>query len=89
MLWNWTRRILAGVLTAGVLWAPALAAEPETPAQTPSPWTYDALADSYAMGLVDDDYPSYIQNPLTQEQLEACLLYTSSFYITAGDSGTI
>ena len=71
MLWNWTRRILAGVLTAGVLWAPALAAEPETPAQTPSPWTYDALADSYAMGLVDDDYPSYIQDPLTQEQLEA------------------
>ena len=71
MLWNWTRRILAGVLTAGVLWAPALAAEPETPAQTPSPWAYDALADSYAMGLVDDDYPSYIQDPLTQEQLEA------------------
>ena len=71
MLWNWTRRILAGVLTAGVLWAPALAAEPETPAQTPSPWAYDALADSYAMGLVDDNYPSYIQDPLTQEQLEA------------------
>ena len=70
MLWNWTRRILAGVLTAGVLWAPALAAEPETPAQTPSPWAYDALADSYAMGLVDDNYPSYIQDPLTQEQLE-------------------
>ena len=70
MLWNWTRRILAGVLTAGVLWAPALAAEPETPAQTPSPWAYDALADSYAMGLVDDNYPSYIQAPLTQEQLE-------------------
>ena len=71
MLWNWTRRILAGVLTAGVLWAPALAAEPETPAQTPSPWAYGALADSYAMGLVDDNYPSYIQDPLTQEQLEA------------------
>ncbi len=54
-----------------MLWAPALAAEPETPAQTPSPWAYDALADSYAMGLVDDNYPSYIQDPLTQEQLEA------------------
>ena len=54
-----------------MLWAPALAAEPGTPAPTPAPWAYDALADSYAMGLVDDNYPSYIQDPLTQEQLEA------------------
>ena len=71
MIWNWTRRALAGALAAALLAVPALAAEPEAPAQVPGPWAYDALADSYAMGLVDDDYSSYIQSPVTQEQLEA------------------
>ena len=71
MIWNWTRRALAGALAAALLAVPALAAEPEAPAQVPGPWAYDALADSYAMGLVDDDYSSYIQSPVTQEQMEA------------------
>ena len=71
MFVSWTRRALTGALAAALLAAPALAAEPEAPAQIPAPWTYDALADSYALGLVDDGYPGYIQDPVTREQLEA------------------
>lgn len=62
---------LALVLCLGV---PALAAEadtPETPGQQPSPWAYEYLADSYALGLVDNDYSQYILSPITREQLDA------------------
>ena len=49
---------------------PALAAEPEA-AQEPAPWTYEYLADTYALGLMDDGYGKYIQSPITQDQLTA------------------
>ena len=62
--------LLAGVLSAGLLLTPALAAEDEPAGQQPSPWAVDALADSYALGMLDDNYSAYIQSPLTQEQLE-------------------
>ncbi len=58
---------LALVLCLGM---PALAAEPEA-AQNPAPWTYEYLADAYALGLMDDGYGKYIQSPITQDQLTA------------------
>ena len=65
------RRLLAGILTAAVLAVPALAAEETAPApQTPDAWAVEYLADSYAMGLVDDGYTSYIKSQVTAEQLE-------------------
>ena len=65
------RRLLAGILTAAILAVPALAAEEAAPApQTPDAWAVEYLADSYAMGLVDDGYTSYIKSQVTAEQLE-------------------
>ena len=65
------RRLLAGILTAAILAVPALAAEETAPApQTPDAWAVEYLADSYAMGLVDDGYTSYIKNPVTAEQMD-------------------
>ena len=64
------RRLLAGVLAAGLLSLPALAAEETRQPQMPDPWAVSALADSYALGLVDDNYTSYIQSTVTMEQLE-------------------
>ena len=65
------RRLLAGVLTAAILAAPVLAAEETAPApQMPDAWAVEYLADSYAMGLVDDGYTSYIKNPVTAEQMD-------------------
>ena len=66
-----TRCLLAAALAAATLVFPALAAQAEEPQQYPSPWAYSAIADSYAMGLMDDDYATYIQSPITLEQLEA------------------
>ena len=63
------RRLLAGILAAGLLAVPALAAE-EPALQTPDPWAVEYLADSYAMGLVDDGYTSYLKDPVTAEQVE-------------------
>ena len=60
------KKILAGTLSAALLSLPALASQPQQPAL----WAVDQLADSYALGLVDDDYASYIQDPVTLEQLE-------------------
>lgn len=48
---------------------PAMAAE--APAQQPSPWSYEYIADAYALGLVDDNMGQYILSPITQEQLDA------------------
>ena len=64
--------LLSLVLALG-LSVPALAAEGETPAQVPAPWTYEYLADAYALGLLDDNYGAYIQSPVTQEQLESMM----------------
>ena len=64
---HWMHRLLAGAAAALLLSAPALAAEP----QLPSVWSVDQLADSYAMGLVDDNYPTYLQSTVTLQQLEA------------------
>ena len=58
-------RLLAGVLAAGLLSLPALAAEDTQQPQMPDPWAVSALADSYALGLVDDNYTSYIQSTVT------------------------
>ena len=68
------KKVLSAILTLALvlcLGAPALAAEAETPTQQPSPWTYEYLADAYALGLLDDSYGTYIQSPVTMEQLES------------------
>lgn len=64
---NLLKKALAGLLSAALLALPTLAAEP----QQPSPWAVNQLADSYALGLVDDNYTTYIQSPVTMEQLES------------------
>jgi uncharacterized protein YbaP (TraB family) len=64
------KRMLTGLLAAAMLLTPALAAGEETPAQQLSPWAYDAVADCYAMGLMDDNYGAYILDPVTDEQLD-------------------
>ena len=66
---QWFKTLLAAVLGAALLAAPALAAD--APQQEFAPWAYNAIADSYAMGLVDDGYGTYITAPITQEQVEA------------------
>lgn len=68
-----TLSVLLSLALILCLSVPALAAEAETPAQVPAPWTYEYLADSYALGLVDDNYGTYILSPITQEQLESML----------------
>lgn len=68
------KKILSVLLSLALvlcLSAPALAAEAEATAQVPAPWTYEYLADAYALGLVDDNYASYILDPVTMEQLES------------------
>lgn len=67
------KKLLSAILTLALvlcLGTPALAAEPEA-AQEPAPWTYEYLADTYALGLMDDGYGKYIQSPITQDQLTA------------------
>ena len=63
------KRALTGILAAALLTVPALAAEDQKP-QLPDAWAVSALADSYALGLVDDNYTTYIQSTVTMEQLE-------------------
>lgn len=70
------KKILSMLLSLALalcLAAPALAAEAETPAQAPAPWTYEYLADAYALGLLDDNYGAYILSPVTTEQLESMM----------------
>lgn len=67
--------LLALTLTLG-LTAPAFAAEEDAALtapvmQEPSPWASPALADSYAMGLLDDNYGLYLQSTVTKENLTA------------------
>lgn len=67
------KKLLSAILSLALvlcLGMPALAAEPEA-AQNPAPWTYEYLADAYALGLMDDGYGKYIQSPITQDQLTA------------------
>lgn len=67
------KKMLSAILSLALvlcLGMPALAAEPEA-AQEPAPWTYEYLADTYALGLMDDGYGKYIQSPITQDQLTA------------------
>lgn len=64
---NLLKKFLAGLMSAALLSLPALAAEPQQPAS----WAVSQLADSYALGLVDDNYTTYIQSPVTMEQLES------------------
>ena len=64
---NLLKKALAGLLSAALLALPVLAAEPQQPAA----WAVGQLADSYALGLVDDNYTTYIQSPVTMEQLES------------------
>lgn len=67
------KKMLSAILSLALvlcLGMPALAAEPEA-AQEPDPWTYEYLADTYALGLMDDGYGKYIQSPITQDQLTA------------------
>ena len=64
---NSLKGALCGLLAAALLTLPVLAAEP----QQPSSWAVSQIADSYALGLVDDNYTSYIRDPVTMEQLES------------------
>ena len=64
------KRVLTGVLAAALLTLPALAAEDTQKPQLPDAWAVSALADSYALGLVDDNYTTYIQSTVTMDQLE-------------------
>ena len=65
--------LLALAMSLGMLGASALAEDvppqEESAVQAPSVWAYDALADAYAMGMLDDNYTSYIQSPVTADQL--------------------
>ena len=65
------KTLLAALLAAALLAVPAFAAGEEAGKQQPSPWAYGSIADSYALGLMDDGYGDYLQSPLTLEQLEA------------------
>ena len=75
------KKILSLLLSLALVFslgAPALAAETEpAPAQKPSGWVREYMADAYALGLVDADLGSYIQSPLTQERLDALLTITA------------
>ena len=64
---NPLKKLVAGLLAAALLIFPVMAAEPQQPAS----WAVGQLADSYALGLVDDNYTTYIQSPVTMEQLES------------------
>ena len=65
------RRILALALCAGLLSAPALAAEEAAPQpQAIAPWAYDAMAEAVALGMWDDSYYYCIENEVTDEQLD-------------------
>lgn len=69
------RKLLSLLLVLALatgLTAPAFAAE-EAEIQLPSPWAVESLADSYALGLVDDNYASYIQSSLTSDDLSAMI----------------
>lgn len=68
------KRILGLALAGTLLLAPcALAAEggDEPRIQMPAPWAVEELADSYALGLVDDNFPAYIEDPVTEDALIA------------------
>lgn len=65
-----TQRLLAALLSAAMLLTPTLAAEERNP-QSLDTWAYPYLADSYALGLVDDNYTTYIKDTITLQQLSA------------------
>ena len=68
------KKALAGFLSTALLILPVLAAEPQQPAS----WAVSQLADSYALGLVDDNYTTYIQSPVTMDQLETMTTVVSN-----------
>ncbi len=53
--------------------APAADAVPETETvrlvQVPSAWTVPYVADAYSLNLVDDNYATYIQSPVTEDNV--------------------
>lgn len=64
------KRLLSLLLCAGLLAAPALAAEDAQPQpQTIAPWAYDAMSEAAALGIWEDSMIYCIQDPVTQEQL--------------------
>ena len=65
--------LLALSLSLGLA-APALAAEE---VQAPSPWAVEAVADAYAMGLIDDNYGQYIQSTITPDALATMMTIVS------------
>jgi len=65
-------KVLALALAGALALAPcALAAEEEERVQLPAAWAVEELADSYALGLVDDEYTTYIEDPVSDEALAA------------------
>lgn len=76
------KRMLAMLLTVGLLLLSAGAAEPETVVettvtaeeeQTPAAWAMAYMADGYSLKLVDDRYGEYIETEMTAEQINKML----------------
>lgn len=65
--------LLALSLTLGLA-VPTLATEE---LQAPSPWAVEAVADAYAMGLIDNNYGQYIQSTITPDALAAMMTIVS------------
>lgn len=64
------KRLLALLLTLGLLTAaPALASE-ERQIQPISPWAYDAMSEVAALGMWDNEFYYCIQDEVTREQLD-------------------
>lgn len=78
------KRLLTGLtclVLALTMSLPAFALEstPEIPHELPpDPWAYEYIADSYALGLVDDNMNMYIKNALTQESLDVMTAIASA-----------
>lgn len=63
-------KLLALTLALSLALAPcALAAGEEERVQLPAAWAVEELADSYALGLVDNEYTTYIEDPVSDEAL--------------------
>ncbi len=80
---TWKRLLTAGLslALAFALTLPAFASEgaPEiSPELPPDPWAWEYIADSYALGLVDDNMNKYIKGNVTQESLDAMTAIVSA-----------
>ena len=64
------RIVTAALLIAGLLGVGASAAGETHQMQPISPWAYDAMSETAALGMFDESYYLCIQDPVTDQQLE-------------------